>query len=51
VAAAVFCRPVRADYNVIGGRFVVRAGQLVTVDEGHLVEKHNLAAKRLMEGD
>ena len=51
VAAAVFCRPVRADYNVIGGRFVVRAGQLVTVDEGHLVEKHNLATKRLMEGD
>lgn len=50
VAAAVFCHPVRADYTVIGGRFVVREGQLVTVDERKLVERHNRAAKRLLEG-
>ena len=49
VAAAVFCQPVRADYTVIGGRFVVREGQLVPVDEMKLVERHNRAARRLLE--
>jgi len=49
VAAAIFCQPVRADYTVVGGKFVVRAGQLVTLDERKLVEKHNKAAKRLLE--
>lgn len=49
-AAAVFCHPVRADITVIGGRFVVREGQLVTLDEMKLVERHNRAAKRLLEG-
>ena len=49
VAAAVFCHPVRADYTYVGGRPVVRAGRLVNVDETKLVEKHNRAAKRLLE--
>lgn len=49
VAAAVFCHPVRADYTVVGGKFVVREGRLVTVDEARLVERHNRAAKRLLE--
>jgi 8-oxoguanine deaminase len=49
VAAAVFCQPVRADYTFIGGRAVVRDGQLVMVDEQALVEKHNRAARRLLE--
>ena len=49
VAAVVFCHPVRADFTVIGGRFVVREGQLVPVDEMKLVERHNRAAKRLLE--
>jgi 8-oxoguanine deaminase len=50
VAAAVFCHPARADFTYVGGRPVVSAGQLVTVDERSLVEKHNRAAKRLLEG-
>ncbi len=50
VAAAVFCHPVRADYTVVGGRFVVRGGRLVTVDEQSLVERHNRAAARLLNG-
>ncbi|MBI4730945.1 MAG: 8-oxoguanine deaminase [Chloroflexi bacterium] len=50
VAAAVFCHPVRADYTFIGGRCVVREGQLVTVDEQKLVERHNEAARRLVGG-
>ncbi|MFH1523967.1 MAG: 8-oxoguanine deaminase [Chloroflexota bacterium] len=48
VAAAVFCQPVRADYTVVGGKFLVREGRLVTADEGKLVEKHNQAAGRLL---
>jgi len=51
LAAAVFCHSVRADFTYIGGRPVVREGQLVTVDEHTLVEKHNRAAMRLLNGD
>ena len=49
VAAAVFCQPGQADYTMVGGRWVVKEGQLVTLDEHKLVEKHNKAAKRLLE--
>ena len=48
VAAVVFGQSVNADYTVVGGRFVVREGQLCTVDQGRLIEKHNKAAKRLL---
>jgi 8-oxoguanine deaminase len=50
VAAVVFCAPVQADYTVVGGKFVVRAGHLETVDLGRLVEQHNRAARRLVAG-
>src|SRR5512141_808402 len=48
VAAIVFGQPVNVDYTVVGGKFVVKEGQLCTVDEGKLIEKHNKAAKRLL---
>jgi 8-oxoguanine deaminase len=48
VSAIVFGQPVNADYTVVGGKFVVKEGQLVTVDEHQLVERHNKAAKRLL---
>jgi len=48
VAALVFCAPVQADYTVVGGRFVVKEGQLVTVDVHQLIDQHNQAAKRLV---
>ncbi len=48
VSAIVFGQPVNADYTVVGGKFIVKEGQLGTVDERKLVEKHNKAAKRLM---
>jgi 8-oxoguanine deaminase len=50
VAALVFCAPVQADYTVVGGKFVVKEGQLATVDVHQLVEKHNRAARRLVSG-
>ena len=50
LSAIVFCQPRQVDYTVVGGRFIVKNGQMVTVDTGALVEKHNLAAKRLVNG-
>ena len=49
VSAVVFCHPVRADHTVVGGRFIVKEGRLIPVDERKLVDKHNQAAKRLLE--
>jgi 8-oxoguanine deaminase len=48
VSAVVFCQPVRVDYTVVGGKFVVREGRLVKLDERKLVERHDKAAKRLL---
>lgn len=50
VAAVVFCQPVKVDYTIVGGKLVVKEGNVVTLDTGKLVEKHNKAAKRLLEG-
>jgi len=50
LSAIVFCQPRQVDYTVVGGKFIVKNGQMVTVDTGALVEKHNLAAKRLVNG-
>jgi cytosine/adenosine deaminase-related metal-dependent hydrolase len=51
VAAAVFCHPLRVDHTVVGGKSVVRDGQLVTLNEADLVARHNRAARRLLSGD
>lgn len=48
VAAVVFCAPVKADNTIVGGQFIVKDGQIVTVDLPKLVEKHNRAAARLV---
>jgi 8-oxoguanine deaminase len=48
VSAIVFGQSVRVDYTVVGGRFIVKEGNVVTVDEKKLIEKHNQAAKRLV---
>jgi cytosine/adenosine deaminase-related metal-dependent hydrolase len=50
VAAVVFCQPCNVDYTVVGGKFVVKDGQLTTLEMGRQIEAHNRAAKRLMEG-
>jgi len=49
VAAIVFCAPVRANYTVVGGKFVVKSGNLVNIDLEKLVENHNQAATRLLQ--
>lgn len=50
VAALVFGQSLNADYTVVGGKFIVKEGQLCTADEGKLIERHNQAAGRLLEG-
>jgi 8-oxoguanine deaminase len=49
LAALVFCAPVKANYTVVGGKYVVKEGKMVNVDLPSLVEKHNTAAARLMD--
>ena len=50
VAAALFCAPQKVDLNIVGGKTIVKEGQMVTVDVPDLVGKHNQAAERLLEG-
>lgn len=51
LAAVLFCNPVGVDYTVVAGKFIVKAGELQTLDLPAHVEKHNKAAKRLLEGE
>ncbi|NOY97608.1 MAG: 8-oxoguanine deaminase [Chloroflexi bacterium] len=48
VAATIFVQPVKANYTVVGGKVVVKEGQIATLDLPKLIEKHNQAAKRLL---
>ncbi|MCL5428582.1 MAG: 8-oxoguanine deaminase [Chloroflexi bacterium] len=48
LAALVFCAPAKADYTVVGGKFVVKEGQMQTVELPRLMEKHHRAAARLL---
>jgi cytosine/adenosine deaminase-related metal-dependent hydrolase len=50
LAAIVFCQPQGVDLNVVHGKTVVKDGQLVGLDVPMHVEKHNRAARRLLEG-
>ncbi len=50
VSAIVFGQSMNADYTVVNGKFIVKEGQLVTVDQGKVIEKHNKTAKRLLAG-
>jgi cytosine/adenosine deaminase-related metal-dependent hydrolase len=48
VAAVVFCAPVRVDYTIVGGNFIVKDGEMVNLDLGKLVEEHNRLAVDLL---
>lgn len=50
LAAVLFCNAVNVDFNVVGGKFVVRDRVLQTLDLPTHIEKHNRAAARLVEG-
>ena len=50
VAALVFCGAANVRHSVINGRVVVRDGELVTLDLGPHVERHNRLARQLVTG-
>jgi cytosine/adenosine deaminase-related metal-dependent hydrolase len=50
VAATLFCAPQNVDVNIVGGKIVVKDGHLTRLDTPALVQEHNQAAKRLMNG-
>jgi len=51
IAALVFTAPAQVDYTVVGGKFIVRQGEFVTLDIPWLVYNHNRAARRLVNGE
>ncbi len=50
VASVIFCAPQKADYVMVNGKWVVKDGQLTTVDLGSVIERHNGIAKKLVSG-
>jgi cytosine/adenosine deaminase-related metal-dependent hydrolase len=50
VAAVVFCAPRDVDYTVVHGKFVVKEGQLITLDLPPLIEKQNALARAMRAG-
>jgi len=50
VSALVFCAPVRVDYTIVAGEVIVKDGTLVKMDLPNLIERHNQAARRLVDG-
>lgn len=51
VSALVFCSPQKVDYNIVHGKFIVKNGNLTTLDLPTQIEKHNQAAIRLVLGE
>jgi len=50
LAALVFCTPQRVDLSIINGRVVVEDGNLLTLDLGPVIERHNNIARRMVTG-
>jgi cytosine/adenosine deaminase-related metal-dependent hydrolase len=50
LAALVFCQSVKVNWNFVQGKAVVKQGQLLGLDLPSHIQKHNAAARRLIEG-
>jgi 8-oxoguanine deaminase len=50
LAALVFCSPQHVDLSVIHGKIVVEDGNLLTMDLGPVIERHNRMARQLLNG-
>jgi 8-oxoguanine deaminase len=50
VAAAVLCAPQPVDLSIVNGRPVVEHGELLSVDVGEIVVRHNRIARALRTG-
>ncbi len=50
VAALLFCHPQNVDLNVVHGKIIIKDGKILTIDLPRLVENHNRASARLLNG-
>jgi cytosine/adenosine deaminase-related metal-dependent hydrolase len=48
LAALVFCQPQQVDLSIIDGDTVIKAGQLLTIDRGPVIERHNRISRALV---
>jgi 8-oxoguanine deaminase len=51
LAALVLCGAHRADHVMVGGRWVVKNGEIPGLDQTELIERHSAAARRLQSGE
>lgn len=51
VAAVLFCAPQTSALTVVQGRVVVKDGQMLTVDTGQLLARHNQIAHAMVNGE
>jgi 8-oxoguanine deaminase len=51
LAALVFCGPVKAATVVVGGRLIVRQGQLAALDLPRAIERHRHLTRALINGE
>ena len=51
LAPLIFCHPQRVDLSVINGKVVVEDGQLLTLELGPLIERHNELSRMLVRGE
>lgn len=51
VAAVLFCAPQTAAVTAVQGRVIVKDGQMLTVDTGQLIERHNQIAHAMVNGE
>jgi cytosine/adenosine deaminase-related metal-dependent hydrolase len=49
VGSLLLCASPQADYTIVNGRVVVRAGQLTNLELGPLLERHNALALQLVQ--
>ncbi len=50
LAAVVFCAPQRVDLAIVNGKVVVEDGQVLTVDLGPIIERHNRLSREMVLG-
>lgn len=51
VAAVLFCAPQTSALTVVQGRVIAKDGQMLTVDTGKLIERHNQIARVMVNGE
>jgi len=51
LAALVFCTPPKVDLSVINGKVRVKDGEIVGLDLGRLIRRHNAISRQMLRGE